>query len=318
MTKKPNQFVATVILILVLSGCGVLSDGSADEDAAGLGAGKNAEPESTDAQLTVRDIAALGDALEDCRSTATVLEGMVWLQVGVEADEVSGLDQFMATSPLVSSYHYIDEQETYEDFEKYFAGEPEILELVTPESLPTSFEVMFDEGADTAAMITEIETFGIVDDVELDPDDSVCLPQVAALRAACNQPPSELTVWLRPQVDQTTVDAVAAALAESPQIAEARYLGLDDAIAEFEAYWANDQEVLDLVDRTSLPTSFAVTLTDEVQKSDDWENEVENLRKTLIEIDGVDDAEATPTEVSEACWSAIDEGVVAQILEDAN
>jgi cell division protein FtsX len=312
---KQNRIAVTVTLALTLSGCGLLSDGASDDDSA---ATEVAEAGLTDARTTPEDITALGDALEDCRSTATVLEGMVWLELDVQADEVAGLDEFLTTSPLVSSSRYIDTQETYEDFQEYFADDPEILELVTPEILPTSFELTFEEEADTAAMITEIEAFGFVDDVELNPDDSVCLPQAAALRAACNQPPSELTVWLRPQVGQTTVDAVAAALADLPQVTEARYVDLDEAVAEFEAYWADDQEVLDLVDRESLPTSFTVTLTDEVQASKDWEGEIASVRRALIEIDGVEDAEAKPTEISEACWRATDGGAVAQILEDAN
>ncbi len=161
-----------------------------------------------------------------------VTEGVIWLKAGVEADDIAGLDEFMTTSPLVTTHRYIGEEETFEDFLEYFADEPEILELVTPANLPTSFEVVFDDQADIAGMVADIELFGIVDFVKLDPDESICLAEVVALQEACDQPPDELEVSLLPNVDETTVATVSEALERSEIIAQFRYVDLVDRILE--------------------------------------------------------------------------------------
>jgi cell division protein FtsX len=307
--RKPFQFVASVTLLLLFSGCGLLNDGSTDQDGAGLGAGRATESESTEAQPTLEDIAVLGEALRECRSTAVILEGVIWLRLGVEVDEVADLDAFLAASPSVNSFRYVDEQETFETFEEFFADEPEMAGLVTPDSLPTTFEVTFDEGADTAVIVSEIEAFGVVDDVELDSADSVCSEELAALVATCTQPTNDLLVWLEPGVDQTTVDAVASSLASSPVVSESRYVGPDETLAEFQDLFVNNPEVLDLMDKEDLPTSFEVTPSDkpgadEPSADEDWERQIDQLRTALEAIDGVDDVvdlEFAASPLTDAC-----------------
>ena len=220
----------------------------------------------------------------------------------------------MATSPGVETHRYVNEEETYAAFEAEFADDPAIIDLVEPNNLPTSFEVTFDDQADIAAIVAEIEAFDIVESAELDPDRSSCLAEVSAVTAACDQPPAELTIFLPANVDDATVEAVRAVLDRSPTVAQARYKDLDETLADFEEYWADDPEILDLVKPEQLPTSFAATVSDELLASTDWEQQIADLRAELRTIDVDIETDRAISDISEACWEAKNGDAVSELL----
>ncbi len=95
----------------------------------------------------------------------------VWLDVGADASAVDGVAQLLEASPIVDGFTYLDVLATYEEFEEHFADEPEIIDLVTPEQLPTSFDVdtvaaETGEGGSTAGLVGRLRSLPGVDDVE--------------------------------------------------------------------------------------------------------------------------------------------------------
>ncbi|MEM7321998.1 MAG: permease-like cell division protein FtsX [Actinomycetota bacterium] len=100
------------------------------------------------------------------------VEFVVWMDRNVEQEQVQSTADFLTASPFIRDHRFIDQEETYEEFQNYFADEPEILELVLPEQLPTSFQVT-PQDADVESIRSiadEIEILAGVDDVEFASD----------------------------------------------------------------------------------------------------------------------------------------------------
>jgi cell division transport system permease protein len=97
---------------------------------------------------------------------------IVWMDVDVQQEQVAATRDFLLRSPYVNRATYVDKEETFADFTRYFADEPEILELVEPEQLPTSFEVVPEDAeVETIQAISEeIEILAGVDEVEFASD----------------------------------------------------------------------------------------------------------------------------------------------------
>jgi cell division transport system permease protein len=100
------------------------------------------------------------------------VEFIVWMDRDVEDEQVQSTADFLTTSPFIRDHRYIDQEETYEEFQTYFADEPEILELVLPEQLPTSFQVTPQDAEveSIRSIALEIEILAGVDDVEFASD----------------------------------------------------------------------------------------------------------------------------------------------------
>jgi cell division protein FtsX len=90
-------------------------------------------------------------ALLACRANPTpedATEVKIWLDVGVSAADVEAVAARLdGLQGRVVSYRYLDVDATYAEFSQYFANETEILDLVDPDDLPTSFDVVLAPGA---------------------------------------------------------------------------------------------------------------------------------------------------------------------------
>lgn len=97
---------------------------------------------------------------------------IVWMDVDAEQDQVDATRDFLLSNLFIRDARYIDQDETFAEFEVFFADEPEIRELVRPEQLPTSFDVAPREVdvASIRALSEEIETLAGVDEVEFASD----------------------------------------------------------------------------------------------------------------------------------------------------
>lgn len=93
-------------------------------------------------------------------------EVVVWLEVNATEADVETFRQWLNANSAVEGFRYIDRAETYAAFTDYFADEPEIIELIAPQQLPTSFLV----GATTEAMAEVEQLFDFVDDMESAPE----------------------------------------------------------------------------------------------------------------------------------------------------
>lgn len=69
------------------------------------------------------------------------LDVIIWLTPEVEARSVLEVENALRAQPGVTAIMYTTRTETWAEFSRYYADEPEILALVEPEDLPTSFVV---------------------------------------------------------------------------------------------------------------------------------------------------------------------------------
>lgn len=100
------------------------------------------------------------------------VEFIVWLDVNVAQEQIESIDDFLASNPYVDGRFFIDRDATFQEFQNFFADEPELLQLVEPDQLPMSFQVQpSDTDVDLIRQIgNEIETIPGVSDVEFASD----------------------------------------------------------------------------------------------------------------------------------------------------
>ncbi len=70
------------------------------------------------------------------------VEFVVWMDIAVEDGQIRSTEDFLISSPYIASVRFVNQEETWEEFQNFYRDEPEILELVTPDQLPTSFLVV--------------------------------------------------------------------------------------------------------------------------------------------------------------------------------
>lgn len=96
----------------------------------------------------------------------------MWLDPAASAAAVEVVELGCATAPPrvrlvqytdVERAIYVDRAATYDEFRNYYADEPEIVELVAPEDLPTSFRVQASTPTLVAELLADLE---VVDQVE--------------------------------------------------------------------------------------------------------------------------------------------------------
>lgn len=111
-----------------------------------------------------------------------------------------------------------------------------------------------------AAMVLVLGVFGLT----RGSDDSVVeiatADQAADAFLASVASGAEFIVWLEPDAPQEQIDAVGDSINASALVDSARYVSLDETLAEFEKYWQDSPEILAAVKPEQLPTSFRVTL----------------------------------------------------------
>ncbi len=66
---------------------------------------------------------------------------LVWMNGDASQEQIDAVGVFLEETPTVASAEYIDKEETLAQFQEYFADEPETLNLLKPEELPTRYEV---------------------------------------------------------------------------------------------------------------------------------------------------------------------------------
>lgn len=338
----------------------------------------------------------------------------VFLQVGASAEQIDGTAAALASSPNVESSRYVDDDETYDRFKEQFSDEPEIIDLVEPGQLPTSFDVetsspdfatvdgpgllaldgvdgvepesggedclaeqtalstkcdesgfeqwptaiwvwlpatseeatdvttlldrseitlttTYRTGEETlAAMATELdanlsdiepaellpsyivairpdtdfvevdelmvdlEALETVEDVGLGWNSTTDICTMTAYRKCLAEPDPqngvELLIWMEPGVAATEIDAVRAELDSLGGAAEYRYIGIAETYESFARHFRDEPEVLDLVERDKLPTTFEVSLTPEAVNS--LSDTPEGYASSELEpLDGVDEVE---------------------------
>jgi len=65
----------------------------------------------------------------------------IYMNPAATEDQVSSVDRSLAESPQVDTVDFYDRDRTYEEFQKLFREQPDLVSSVTPEDLPTSFRI---------------------------------------------------------------------------------------------------------------------------------------------------------------------------------
>ncbi len=89
---------------------------------------------------------------------------IIWMEVGVDSADVSDLAGLLDSWAAVEEFVYVDQAATWSEFVEYFADEPEIIELVEAENLPTSFKVRTDTPGSVVGLVSGLAG---VEDVEV-------------------------------------------------------------------------------------------------------------------------------------------------------
>ncbi len=101
------------------------------------------------------------------------VEFNVWMNVGVEDEQVEAVSALLDNSQFIRDWVYVDEEDTYREFQSYFSETPDILELVGEDDIPTSFRVTPNDVdvESIQAIGSEIESYAGVKDVNFASDD---------------------------------------------------------------------------------------------------------------------------------------------------
>ncbi len=118
------------------------------------------------------EIAAAG-ATDTYRSSLVGgdIEFIVWLEPDATQPAIDAVATVLGESPLIESLPYLSQAETYAEFQEFWAQEPEVLAVVKPDALPTSFRVSMVPDAEpeaVAALVEELQGLSDVRDVEFD------------------------------------------------------------------------------------------------------------------------------------------------------
>lgn len=73
---------------------------------------------------------------------------IVFLQPDVRTSVLDEINDELESEPAVESVEFFDQRESYEEFQKFFADEPELVDSVTPDILPPSFRLGLSEPVD--------------------------------------------------------------------------------------------------------------------------------------------------------------------------
>lgn len=70
------------------------------------------------------------------------VEFIVWMTADAPQENVDAVKSFLDDSLVVRSSNYVNHEATFAEFQTYYADQPEVLDLVDPNDLPTSFRVV--------------------------------------------------------------------------------------------------------------------------------------------------------------------------------
>jgi len=94
-------------------------------------------------------------------STTTVAEpgcdsAVAYLDAGAPAEQVEAVGRAIRAVPGVTATDYLDREESFATFQRLFADDPEIVQSMDPDDLPTSYRVGI-AGEDPEATITALQ-----------------------------------------------------------------------------------------------------------------------------------------------------------------
>jgi hypothetical protein len=174
MASRPSQpwawAVAAIVVVGALAAAVVWVSTRPDESTS-----HDASAEKT--SIDARPHPGAADPQPGGRSSCPVL---VYVVAGATQPEVDRVGAAVTAVDGVASAHYSDRTASWRRFQNVFADDPEILESMTPDSLPTSYRVHVAARADRAATVDALEALDL--DAIYKVDDS-CSPALCEMTA---------------------------------------------------------------------------------------------------------------------------------------
>ena len=80
------------------------------------------------------------------------VELAIFFNQNASQTEIGAVGQELKTTAGVKTYHYVDKTQAYAEFRKIFAGNSELLDILQPKDMPTSYRVVPSKAQDTAEL----------------------------------------------------------------------------------------------------------------------------------------------------------------------
>jgi hypothetical protein len=185
--------IAVAVALTLAIGC-TGSEADTAEGAEELVGWRTIEPDEARRFLAEHDrlvTPALTTAVEDyiaCDAQRPKrTEGTLWLRLEATAEQADRIAADMADDDEVADVTYLDREATYEQFVSYFSEEPDVLDAVGPDDLPTSFEIVFETDGWEDARIDQVTSLPGVDEVDVVQYrlGTECQSEILTVREAC-------------------------------------------------------------------------------------------------------------------------------------
>jgi cell division transport system permease protein len=89
----------------------------------------------------------------------------IFMKVGATNPQIDEVRSSLKADPQVSSFRFLDKQAAYKEFQNIFKNDPNLVQNVTADSLPTSFRVVPKKAEFTSAIRARYKTHEGVDQV---------------------------------------------------------------------------------------------------------------------------------------------------------
>ncbi len=98
----------------------------------------------------------ISDELLEFGRQDSPIELIVWVHPDASDEEVDEVQGLLEADSRITSFRYMNEDATYEEFLTFWSDSPEVVAAVTPQDLPTSFRVVADDPATVASRFEQI------------------------------------------------------------------------------------------------------------------------------------------------------------------
>jgi cell division protein FtsX len=242
--RSRRLIVAGVVVVLVvLVGVAVLIGRQAGDDDQEGSPASAAEPGD-----------GRGGQAEEEETLDGDVEVIVYLDPDTTEPERQALEAKLADDPAIRGFSYVDRAATYEEFLRLFEDEPEFVDDVRPEDLPTSFKVVPEDASASSVRrikaayegesgVKQVVTAtGLVDLLDRSP----------------LKPGVEVAIYLNPGASEEQRRAIETALEADAAVKDFEYLDKAAMFDELRPRIEEDPDVAAGAGLEDMPTSFEV------------------------------------------------------------
>jgi cell division protein FtsX len=104
----------------------------------------------------------------------------IFMFVDATESDILGVRRVLEASSLVADFTYLDQDAVFKEFKRIFKKDPDLVRHISPDSLPTSFQVIPVDPTDSEALEALVRDLPGVDDVDT-PDAAIDLAELCAI-----------------------------------------------------------------------------------------------------------------------------------------